>query len=307
MLIQFHSYKYIFIFFLGVLSSSNYVFNSAFGVININNSSQNIENTNIEKIIIKHIEFMDSNFPHIYISPINISIIENIKNTNNKNYTWEWSLGITRGKNTIILKNPSANHITKNRFYKVIKHELGHIYLNRLNNGNNKIPRWFSEGFCLKLASEISITHYMNIIKYINSKNMFDINILDEKFINNSKKDFEFAYSFSGLIINIMIDLYGEDILHKLVNELNNGLNFDDAFYKSTLVEFSQFNNILFNEIESKYKWMKLIKFPNFLFVLFPLFLIIAFFIIKYKNKKLLLNWELEEILENEENNDKIE
>ena len=52
---------------------------------------------------------------------------------------------------------------------------------------------------------------------------------------------------------------------------------------------------------------MRLIKFPNFLFVLFPLFLIFAFIIIKYKNKKLLLNWELEEILEDEENNDKIE
>ena len=307
MLTQFHSCKYIFIFLLGALFPYNYTFNSAFGNININNPSQNIKNNNIEKIIVKHIEFMNSSFPQIYTSPINISIIESIKSTNNKNYTWKWSLGITRGKNTIVLKNPSITHITKNRFYKVIKHELGHIYLNRLNNGNNQIPRWFSEGFCLKLASEISITHHMNIIKYINNKNIFDINMLDEKFINNSKKDFEFAYSFSGLIINIMIDLYGEDILYKLVDELNNGMNFNDAFYKSTLVEFSQFNNIIFNEIEYRYKWMKLIKFPNFLFVLFPLFLIIAFIIIKYKNKKLLLNWELEEILENEENNDKIE
>ena len=150
----------------------------------------------------------------------------------------------------------------------------------------------------------------MNIVKYVNNRNMFDINMLNEKFINNSKKDFEFAYSFSGAIINIIIDLYGEDILYELVNHLNNGLNFNDAFYKSTLVEFSQFNNIIFNEIEYKYKWMRLIKFPNFLFILFPLFLIIAFIIIKHKNKKLLLNWELEEILEdkvNEENNDKIE
>ena len=307
MLTQFHFYKYIFIFFIGLFFPANYTFNSIWGNININNPSKNIENTKIEKIIVEHIEFINLHFSSIDISPINISIIENIKNSNNKNHTLKWSLGITRGMNTIILKNPSINHITKNRFYKVLKHELGHIYLNRLNNGNNYVPRWFSEGFCLKLASEISITHYMNIVKYINNKNMFDINMLNEKFINNSKKDFEFAYSFSGAIINIIIDLYGEDILYELVNHLNNGLNFNDAFYKSTLVEFSQFNNIIFNEIEYKYKWMRLIKFPNFLFILFPLFLIFAFIIIKNKNKKLLLNWELEEILEAEENNDKIE
>ena len=80
----------------------------------------------------------------------------------------------------------------------------------------------------------------------------------------------------------------------------------EDSFYNSTLVELDTFNNILYNEIENKYRWMRFIEFPNFLFILFPLLLLVAFIFKKNSNRKLLLTWEVEEFIEDQlQENDK--
>ena len=245
MLTRFTFYSCLIFIFFGIALPEKFKFHSNWGLISISN---NFKNDEIESIISNHINYIDLNFPKIESDIINISIINNEQY---KSSIWKWSLGVTIGKNTIILKHPSISHISSNRFNKVLKHELNHIYLNRLNRN---VPRWFSEGFCLKFASEISISHSLNILKYLNDQSMFDIKILDEKFSNNNKRDFNFAYSASAIIINIIIHLYGENVIYKILDNLNQGLSFDDAFYNSTLVELDTFNNILYDEISNKYK-----------------------------------------------------
>jgi hypothetical protein len=234
--------------------------------------------------------------------PIPKSSFKIIIKSDNMKYgnTFNWSLGITQG-NQIIIKDPSVSHIKRDRFYEVLKHELNHIYLNRLNKGNNDIPRWFSEGFCLKFASEISLNHNLTVIKHLNNKHMFNIFDIDNFFSSKSKKDFQLGYALSAVLINIITDIYGEDTIYKIIYNINNGFNFNDSFYNATLTETKTFNNIAYEKIKSNYKWMKLIEFPNFLFILFPLLLIIAFIMKKIHNKRLLMLWEAEELIKNEE------
>ena len=81
---------------------------------------------------------------------------------------------------------------------------------------------------------------------------------------------------------------------------MNNGLNFNDAFYKATLTDIKKFNHIAYEKIKKNHKWMKLIEFPNFLFILFPLLLTIAFIIKKIHNNRVLIRWEEEELINNE-------
>ena len=55
---------------------------------------------------------------------------------------------------------------------QVLRHELNHIYLNRLNP-SIKIPRWFGEGFSMYYANEtfLSNTLLVNLLKeFINVK-----------------------------------------------------------------------------------------------------------------------------------------
>ena len=179
---------------ISILNASKIQFNSDWGLITLNNHTTNINNIEIKKVIFNHIKIINTKFPLVENSNLNIHIV-NGSDVKYQSQTWEWSLGITRGINTIILKNPAINHISKNRFYKVLRHELNHIYLNRINHGFTDIPRWFAEGFCLKLASEISMSHKIDIANHLSNELMFDLNHLNEKFSSNSKKDFNFAYS----------------------------------------------------------------------------------------------------------------
>ena len=57
---------------------------------------------------------------------------------------------------------------------------------------------------------------------------------------------------------------------------------FNDAFYKATLTDVKKFNHIAYEKIKKNYKWMKLIEFPNFLFILFPLLLTIAYYCLRF-------------------------
>ena len=98
------------------------------------------------------------------------------------------------------------------RFFKVLRHELNHIYLNRLNN-NSGIPRWFSEGFSLKFANEITLYHRLKISELINNTEMFNMDFLDEKFNNKSKIDFDFAYAYSAVIDVDLFILYNIKII----------------------------------------------------------------------------------------------
>ena len=240
MLTQFSFYSYLGFILFGTLFSEKLEFNSNWGAINISNNADNLNNDKIETVILNHIKYIDLNFPNINNDIINISIINN--QTKYNSHIWKWSLGITRGMNTIILKHPSVSHISNERFNKVLKHELNHIYLNRLNSLNKDIPRWFAERFCLKFASEISMSHSLNILKYLHNESMFDIDRLDDLFSNNNKIDFNFAYSLSAIMINVMTNLYGEDTIYKILYNLNNGVSFEDSFYNSTLVELDTFN-----------------------------------------------------------------
>lgn len=274
-------------------------FNSNWGAIYLSSEDKSINLEKLQEVIITHIDFINSNFHSPHKSPIYIKIQN--KSLINNNNLWSWSLGVTKGENHIFLKSPALTHISINRFYKVVKHEIGHIFLNRLNI---EIPKWFSEGFCLKYASEISKNHSLNVSKNLNNKMMFNIDSIDQKFNANNKRDFDFAYSLSAVIFNLMIELYGDQVINNIINNLKKNQQFDKAFYNSTLISLIDFNSNLYSEIKKKYRWIKLIKFPNILFLLFPFLLSIGFIIKKYNNKKKLQDWEIEELIEDSLNYD---
>ena len=133
---------------------------------------------------------------------------------------------------------------------------------------------------------------------------MFNIDSIDQKFNANNKRDFDFAYSLSAVIFNLIIELYGDQVINNIINNLKKNQQFDKAFYNSTLISLIDFNSNLYSEIKKKYRWIKLIKFPNILFLLFPFLLSIGFIIKKYNNKKKLQDWEIEELIEDSLNYD---
>ena len=122
----------------------------------------------------------------------------------------------------------------------------------------------------------------MNLV-YIKN-DMFNIDALDYKFNSYSKKQFNFAYAYSEILVRDIIRMYSEDILVEILKNIKSGNQFDDAFYKNTLLTINDYNKKIFNRITSKFWWIRFMKFPSLLLILAPLLSIIGFIIVKIKN-----------------------
>ena len=282
---------YILLFYSLIFCNDNY--HSNWGFYSIENNSLTIKNNDIITIINNHIDNMNYVLGPIPKSSFQIII----KNDNIKyNNIFNWSLGITQG-NKIIIKDPAISHIKRDRFYEVLKHELNHIYLNRISN-TNYIPRWFKEGFCMYYAKESNLKNKLVLGNNINNKDWFNLETIDQKFNGNSKKQFNFAYAYAQVAVQHLIDLYGKGSIPDIIYYLKQNYSFDKAFYLSTSETVNNYSKYIYKNIYKRYRWFNLIKFPNFLLVLAPLLLTIIFIMKKINNQKIIREWDLEEKLE---------
>ena len=282
---------YILFFTSLIICSPIYISN--WGSYSITNNSLSISSDEIVPVINSHIDNMN-----LIFGPIPKAAFKIIIKSDNTKYsnTFNWSLGITQG-NKIIIKDPSISHIKKDRFYEVLKHELNHIYLNRISKKRN-LPRWFKEGFCMYYANESSLRNKLILGNEINNKEWFDLKSIDRKFQSNSKKQFNFAYAYSQATVQNMIDLYGEKSIQDIISYIKKDYFFDEAFNLYTSITINSYSQHIYTNIYSRYRWFNLIKFPNFLLVLAPLLLTIIFVMKKIRNQKIIKKWEIEEELE---------
>ena len=144
-----------------------------------------------------------------------------------------------------------------------------------------------------------------NFLLILNEK-LFNIFNLNEKFHSSLKHEFNFAYAYSNILFHEIINLYGEDIILKIILNIKDGESFESAFYLSTLNSLEFFNRSIYSKIKSKYRWFNLIRFPNFILIFSPIILIISFYIKRRRNIIKIKEWEIEEeLLEEADYNDK--
>ncbi len=297
MLIQYLRYKFLFLSLSSLIICSNTYF-SNWGNYSINNQSYSINNQEIINVLENHINHMNSKFYNIRKSPFEI-IISNQHNSLSSNKIWDWSLGVTLN-NSIIIKDISKTHISKKRIMQVLRHELNHLYLNRLVN-KSYLPRWFEEGFAMYYANENLISNKFILAKNINNQHMFNLEILNNQFNSHSKKQFNFAYAYSQFLFLDLINNYSEEIIINIILDVKSGYIFDDAFYKNTLLTVSDYNKKASKAIYLKFWWFKFMKLPSLLLILAPLLSIVGFIIVKIKNKKIIKKWDIEEKLDFED------
>ena len=291
MLTQSLRYNFFIIFlFISIICSNTY--SSKWGNYSITNQSYVIKNQDIINILENHFKYMNSKFFNIKQSPFKI-IISNQHHNLSNNKIWDWSLGVTLN-NTIIIKDISKTHISKQRTMQVLKHELNHLYLNRLVN-QSYLPRWFEEGFAMYYANENSISNKFILANNVNNQYMFNLKMLNKQFNTGSKKQFNFAYAYSQFLFSNLINNYSEEIIINIILDIKSGYIFDDAFYKNTLLTVSDYSKETNKIIYSKFWWFRFMKLPSLLLMLAPLLSVVGFIIVKIKNKKIIKKWDIEE------------
>ena len=265
--------------------------------INIFDTDHNIEM--IERTVIDYSEQVNMKFGRINPKPYKIYITKDRNDFYKKSRgpVPEWGIAIAKkNPNLIVMQSPNTARISFNKFIRVLIHELNHIYLYNVSNSHS-FPSWFKEGMAVSESKEFSINDRILISAAKWKQQLFDIDEL-QNFNKVNRHSSQLAYAQSYAMFTALQFYYGNDIYKNIIREMNNDYDFWDALVIASNDSKSNIKNNLELFLIKKYNWMFLLNAYNLIFVFLPLILIGGYIYKKYKNKKLLRKWEIEELLE---------
>ena len=125
--------------------------------------------------------------------------------------------------------------------------------------------------------------------------------------LNQTYPNFEFIIVNDGSTDNSQkIIQQINDPRIRTIQQMNQGQNFWDALIFITGDSKDEIKNNLEKILLKKYNWMFLLNAYNLIFVFLSLILIGGYLHKTYKNKKLLREWEIQELLEDLNNHDEL-
>ncbi len=298
MLIPYRYYKILFIFNIVLCSFS---FETKIGPCHIQDSLNKEE-------MIKHIQLTTNDLINQFgeinnKNPFYIKIIDSNKEWVKKFPNLDWAVGLAI-KNQIFINNSKI--LNEKGLLETISHEICHIYQHRIKKSHT-LPSWFKEGMAMYFSKEISINNNA-ISKSIWLKCLIDLK--DLKNISSlDKSQINLAYQESRLAYKMIIDDFGSTAVRKIISEMNNNFSFDLAFKKITGINLNDFETKFNLKIINSDDRYIIFKQPMNWFFLSAIILIIIFIVVKFRNKKIIRKWEIEDELENlnEDSSDNID
>ena len=209
----------------------------------------------------------------------------------------EWGIAVAKmDPDRIIMQSTSLANISYKRMKKILIHELNHIYMFRLPNYQT-IPSWFKEGMAMTYSNEFTMFYKLEISRAILDNEIIPLNNLN--YISNFKKDkVRLAYAESAAGIDLIKNYYGTNALTNIMSFLHYGNNFDKALKNITGEDLLIFQDKFEKFLNDNYNWIFLIQVYKYIYVILPLIQILGFIFKRYRNKKILKLWNLEEELE---------
>lgn len=179
----------------------------------------------------------------------------------------------------------------------VLKHELVHIYLDRIvQDKRNQIPKWFQEGLAMYIGRKWGFDDYYQLTIGMMRINYIPLKELESLF-PQSEYEVRIAYAESFSFINYIVKRYGEESLKELLRRLSKGEKFYVVLKSLTKKSISDLEKDWIRETLKYYKWIPFIASTSFLWIIITLFSIYIYWR-KHRKKQLLYKkWEEEDML----------
>ena len=212
----------------------------------------------------------------------------------------EWGVAVAKkNPDRAIIKSPHIANINFTRMKQIIVHEINHIYIYRVLF-NKTIPSWFKEGFAMHTANEFNMIYKMELSKALFLDRLIPLNKL-RKIIHYDNNQITLAYAQSACTINALEYIYGNDIVYLIIQNMQQGMTFNDSFKKSTGFNIEHFESEYLNYLENNYNWLLLFKIPKYIYAILAFILIFGYIYRSYKNKIIIKKWEIEDDLDDSE------
>lgn len=184
------------------------------------------------------------------------------------------------------------------RLDRELPHELSHAFFNKKFE-NQSMPLWFNEGLAEFLSGELMDTgNGVRIANALFANQILPLTHIDSLLLFSASKA-RLAYLQSLTVILFMQnrfiknDKQWDSFFHSI-----NKTGFETALHQLTGMDFIDFEIKWYRWLQDKYKWFIVFNLENLIWIAMILVLVGALYAIRYRNRKILSKWEMEESVE---------
>lgn len=196
----------------------------------------------------------------------------------------------------IIVKSPTFSKQYLPELRQTIIHEMIHIALEPLIK-DKYFPRWINEGMAQYEAEQFDLQKKILLGRILLYSDYISLNKIDDILKFNSKKA-NLAYAQSVSAFKFLIEEFGDKSYKRFLILLNEDQKIETAFknaYHFSLKEFESYWNIWAHK---RYKFYVLIDVNSLIWIFLPILVLLAWVIVKIRNRKTLKRWEDDEFYE---------
>ena len=170
-----------------------------------------------------------------------------------------------------------------------------------------RLPRWFHEGLAMTLSGELVFEEQLALSRAIFTKRLMPLDSIDH--VNRfDAYGADLAYSESHLAVAFMIDKYGIDGIPELLQAVRATGRFDRALMQVFGLTPPEFERLVTTYIIDRYRFLFLVGDTYLFWIPAAILVVIAFILIRSRNKKRRNLMEAEEARElREENGEEIQ
>jgi len=210
-----------------------------------------------------------------------------------------WTAAVTIfPKQIIVLKSPGLTNTNLRQFRETVEHEFIHLYQG-LFVPLNITPAWFNEGWANYISRPYDIQSRIILSRAILKNRIIPLSKLVD-FLTYNHLQAELAYAESSSMIEFLVVVYGEQIIHEIFSDIVVTKNFHVTLQRLTDTEIEILEYRWKKYIVSRYRWIFLLDIQYIIWLIIPLLVIIVYFIKGRRNKKIVQQWNIEENSENE-------
>lgn len=176
---------------------------------------------------------------------------------------------------------------------ELLRHEVTHVLVYRAAAGR-EVPRWFHEGAAMELSRPWGIDDRSRLTLALLLNERVPIASLDRRFAG-SEGEVQRAYAISGALVRELVHAFGPEVIGAILQRVAIGLDFDQAFRRSTGVELAGFEAGFWRRYSLWYRWLPILTSGLTLWLVITLLALWAGAVRSRRRAELEARWTAEE------------
>ena len=143
-------------------------------------------------------------------------------------YPQEWAGGVAYTRDNAIAIGISPQNMDWGK--RAIVHELAHLVTHQMtSNPYSSIPTWLNEGISMYAEGEMQPVYLSYLAMAVAQDSLFSVRSLASPFSADADKSY-LSYAQSLSLVEFLIQEYGQEKIHSLLDVFRQGSTYDDAF-----------------------------------------------------------------------------